>query len=276
MEKIKRGERYIAQTRMLSMNPNKVLPYGVFCEALNAAKSSISEDMAVLDKTLSRFGLGQVQTVAGAAGGARFRPTLPWQEAKNTMDRVAEALNHPDRALPGGYLYMSDLLSDPALARKMGAILAMPCYELEVDFVLTMETKGIPLALMTADALNVPLVIARRSSKVYEGSAVNISFPDGKGGIETMSLARRAVKQGQKALVVDDFTRGGGTARGLVALMHEFDIQVAGLCFLLAQHREQLLTHVPEWPLMTFTGDGATEPLRVQTAAWLTERGEAH
>ena len=54
-----------------------------------------------------------------------------------------------------------------------------------------METKGIPAALMAAQALGVPLVIARRSSKVYEGSAVNINYVSGSSAhIETMSLSR--------------------------------------------------------------------------------------
>ena len=71
-----------------------------------------------------------------------------------------------------------------------------------------METKGIPVALMTANALGVPLVIARRSSKVYEGSAVNINYVSGSSGhIETMSLSRRAVQEGQRALIIDDFIK---------------------------------------------------------------------
>ena len=73
-------------------------------------------------------------------------------------------------------------------------------------------------ALMAAQALNVPLIIARRTTKVYEGSAVNISYVSGNGSIETMSLSRRAVKEGSRALIVDDFLRGGGTAGGMVAL----------------------------------------------------------
>ena len=273
MEKLKRSERLVAMTRMLADSPNRIIPYKVFCDRFAAAKSTISEDIAMIEKTLASFALGQVSTVTGAAGGVRFRPTIRWQEACLLMEQVAQALNTQDRTLPGGYLYLSDLLSDPGLTRKMGCILARPCYELGIDFVLTMETKGIPLAMMTAEALNVPLVIARRSSKAYEGSAVHISYPDGKGGMETMSLARRAVQEGQTALIVDDFTRQGGTALGMMALMKEFDTRVAGLAFMLAQEREEAMSELPEWPLMTFTGDGIKEPMVTRPAAWLTALG---
>ena len=71
---------------------------------------------------------------------------------------AAEALNDPGRSLPGGFLYLSDLLANPVLTRKMGAILAEPCYDLGVDFVLTMETKGIPVAMMTAIAFSTVVI----------------------------------------------------------------------------------------------------------------------
>lgn len=84
------------------------------------------------------------------------------------------------------------------------------------DFVLTVETKGIPFALMVARALGVQLVIARRDHKAFEGSVVTINYISGSGGeMKTMSLAKRAVRPGQKALIVDDFTKDGGTVRGM-------------------------------------------------------------
>ncbi len=273
MDRTKRGIRLAALAADLAQSPNRVIPYGVFCDRFGAAKSSVSEDMGIVRDAMAAYGLGELETVAGAAGGVRFRPILPWDEAARVMDSVARTLNAPDRALPGGYLYVSDILADPVLTKKMGAVMAAPFYGSEVDFVLTMETKGIPVAMMTAAALDVPLVIARRVSKVYEGSAVNMSFPDSKGGVETMSLARRAVKPGGTALIVDDFMRQGGTALGMISLMKEFDTCVAGLAFMLAQEREAPLTDLPEWPLLTFTGDGISSPIRVKTAAWLTEKG---
>ena len=110
----------------------------------------------------------------------------------------------------------------------MGEILAAKYYDLAPDFVLTMETKGIPVAMMTARMLDVPLVIARRDSRAYEGSAVKINYIDGNDHMETMTLARRAVKSGQRALIIDDFAKGGGTLRGMHELMAEFEVQVVG------------------------------------------------
>lgn len=269
MDKVKRAERVIVMTRLLCGMPNQIVPYSRFCDMFQLAKSSVSEDVAMLERAVKTWDLGEVETVTGAAGGVRFRPRVAAQDQLQFVTALCDQLNTPERMLPGGYLYLSDMLANPKLVRRMGEILASPYYDQGVDFVLTMETKGIPVATMTAEALNVPLIIARRSSKVYEGSAVNINFPDGKGAIETMSLARRAVQTGQRALIVDDFMRRGGTARGMITLMAEFGVTVAGLAFVLAQESDGSLGGLPEHPLMLFRVNEADDSLVVRPAPWV-------
>ena len=272
MDKIKRNERIAALTRILVSEPNRVMPFSQFCERFGAAKSSISEDVGIIDEALRQQRLGSLETVAGAAGGVRFRPTGNAQDNSAFMQQVADALCDPGRMLPGGYLYVSDILADPGIVRRMGDIIACAWYDAKPDFVLTMETKGIPVAVMAANALDVPMVIARRQSKVYEGSAVNISYVTNRGVIETMSLSRRAVKANQRCLVVDDLIRGGGTAKGLIALMDEFSVEVAGMSFVLAQDEPGRKLIGGEKSLMYFTGDGETQALKVYPAPWLQER----
>ena len=192
MDKIKRTERIAALTKILVSRPNEVISFSAFSERFGSAKSTLSEDMVIIDASLRQNGLGQLQTVAGAAGGVRFRPCAQADSARQFLSGLIDKLLAPDRILPGGYLYLSDILGDPVTVRGISQIIACAWYEEKPDFILTMETKGIPVAMMTADYMNVPLVIARRQSKVYEGSAVNINYPGGKGTIETMSLSRRA------------------------------------------------------------------------------------
>ena len=174
--------------------------------------------------------------------------------------------------LPGGFLYYSDILSTPDIVNRMGEIIATEYYPCEPNFVLTMETKGIPVAFATANALGVPLVIARHSSKVYEGSAVNINYVSGTGRMEMMSLSRKAVQENQRALIVDDFLRGGGTARGMVELMREFNVQVVGMAFVMATVTPEKKRVTGEKALMTLTVEGG-EPATatVRPAEWLME-----
>ena len=158
------------------------------------------------------------------------------------------------------------------LVWKMGIIIAGQFYDAAPDFVLTMETKGIPVALMTSRALGVPLVIARRSSKVYEGSAVNINYVSGSDRhIETMSLSRRAVSEGQRALIVDDFLKGGGTAKGMIDLMAEFNVEVVGTAFVMSTENPNQRCIHDEKALMTMNVTDDPASLTVRPAQWLRE-----
>lgn len=236
MEKIKRSERLGAMTRILTETPNRIHTLGEFCELFGAAKSTISEDIDLVSASFEQFDLGRIETVAGAAGGVRYRAIPSREKVCRVLNNLANRLREPGRMLPGGFLYTSDVTAESSTAQALGEILAMQYYDRAPDFVLTMETKGIPIALMTARMLDVPLVIARRDSRAYEGSAVKINYIAGGGNerIETMALARRAVNAGQRALIVDDFMKGGGTLRGMVDMMKEFQAEVVGVCVMIA------------------------------------------
>ena len=239
MDKVKRGERLAVMSRVLTATPNKIYTLSYFCEMFSSAKSTIREATASLARTFRTFRLGTIETVTGAGGGVRYRMSGNVVNARPFVSSLCARLMDRDRILPGGYLYLSDILSEPDTVRSIGELIAAEYYDTPADFILTMETKGIPVALETAAALHLPLVIARRSIKVYEGGTVNISYVSGGGQIEMMSLPKRAVQQGQNAIIVDDFKRGGGTARGMCSLMAEFGIKVQGACFVLSVRGSQ-------------------------------------
>ena len=154
MDKIKRNERLAAMTQILTASPNRIFTLSHFCELFSTAKSTVSEDVAILQQTMNQFRLGKLETVTGAAGGVRYRPIGLKSANREFVERICERLCEPGRRLPGGYLYFSDILSDPTLVQGMGTLIASQYYDFHVDFVLTMETKGIPVAMMTANALH--------------------------------------------------------------------------------------------------------------------------
>ena len=270
MEKIRRNERMSAMLKMLSDAPGKQFTLGYFCEKFGAAKSTVSEDIDALRHLAKEFDLGTVETVTGAAGGVVYRPRISREAARRWIEDLCGRLSGTERVLPGDFLYYSDILSTPETVNRMGRILATEYIGCGADFVLTMETKGIPVAFATANALGIPLVIARHSSKVYEGSAVNINYVSGGGNIETMSLSRRAVRENQRALIVDDFLRGGGTARGMVELMREFHVGVVGMAFVMSTVEPMKKRISGEKSLMTLEVlGGENAEAVVRPAAWL-------
>ena len=274
MERVKRNERLAVMMRILTESPNKIFTLGFFCDLFGSAKSTMSEDIDILRKVMEQFSLGQLETVTGAAGGVRFRPYLPLEQAHHAVKQLAEMLSSPGRLLPGGFIYMADVLAMPDIMQRMGMVIASQYYRSEPDIVLTMETKGIPVALMTARALGVPMVIARRDSKVYEGPAVNINYLSGSGSrVETMSLSKRSVCEGQRALIVDDFMRAGGTVRGMVDMMREFSVSVIGVCVLMStrQPERKRLDGVRSL-LIADSLDENTGSIAITPAPWLSQQ----
>jgi len=63
--------------------------------------------------------------------------------------------------------------------------------------------------------------------------------------------------------------RGGGTARGMVELMKEFSVSVAGICFVLALESPQHRQIEGEKALMLLSDIRQGEPLRVRPADWI-------
>lgn len=256
MEHLKRSERLVLMTRILTNTPNIVHNFSEFCDMFDVAKSTVSEDVDLITGAVETSGRGRVETISGAAGGVMYRSYYSKSEAARVLSGIAEILSMPGRLLPGGFLYTSDVASDPALTRHMGEIVAQKYFDNLPDFVLTMETKGIPFALMIAQALNVPLVIARRDSRAYEGSAVKINYLSGSKNekLDTMAISRRAVKAGQRALIADDFAKGGGTLKGMREMMTECQIEVIGVEVMIKtlEPREKLCENVSA--LLTLRG----------------------
>ena len=241
----------------------------------DAAKSTISEDVELLRQVYRQFGLGEIETVTGAAGGVKFLPKMPAGAALEYVQEVCKQLADPGRVLPGNFLYIQDILSQPDTLEVLGAIMAAPYFTSNPDFVLTVETKGIPFALMVARALGVPLVIARRDHKAFEGSVVTINYISGNSGeMKTMSLAKRAVRPGQRALIVDDFTKDGGTVRGMVELMQEFDVVTVGVGVMVERRKEgatRIYDNIRSLFVVSDTID-ATQGAIVHPAAWLLDK----
>ena len=227
--KFKRTERIGAIVKILSDNPNKIFTLSYFTNQFNAAKSTISEDLIVVKNVFEKLQLGKVITISGAAGGVKYIPKTSKAENEEFLMELCEKISDKSRILSGGFLYLVDLIYDPTIAAKIGKIFASNIDYVDANYVVTMETKGIPMALMTAKAMNLPLVIIRKDIKVSEGPTLSMTYVNGHNSkVESMSLPRKALKPNSKVILIDDFMRGGGTIKGMVDLMNEFGAEVIG------------------------------------------------
>lgn len=228
--KFRRSGRLVDLTNYLLTHPHELIPLTFFSERYESAKSSISEDLTIIKQTFEQQGIGTLLTVPGAAGGVKYIPKMKRAEAEEFVQTLGQSLANPERILPGGYVYLTDILGKPSVLSKVGKLFASVFAEREIDVVMTVATKGIPLAYAAASYLNVPVVIVRKDNKVTEGSTVSINYVSGSSNrIQTMSLAKRSMKTGSNVLIIDDFMKAGGTINGMINLLDEFNANVAGI-----------------------------------------------
>jgi len=242
MEKWKRSARLVDMTRQLLQKPYHLIPLTTFAEHYKSAKSSISEDLDIIHEVLASEGNGVLETVAGAAGGVRYIPSVSQERAREVIGELCERLSTPDRILPGGFLYLSDILGDPSLLHEIGRIFASVFTKRDVDFIMTVETKGIPIAYATASYLRVPVVIARYDYRVTEGSVVTVNTVSGSSQrMRQLSLSKRSLPEKSRVLIIDDFMKAGGTVRGMIDLLSEFQAEVVGVGVMLESPSQERL-----------------------------------
>lgn len=225
----KRTQRLIRIASRLLMRPSRSISLTDTAADFCVSKTLVSDDIEIISEAIAEEGLGNVIVDRGRSGGAYFLP-MPSDEYRRTMlEGIAERLSQPDRLLPGGLVYYTDLLFDPGIASFLGFTTASIFAKDKPTVVMTSEVKGITVAFFTAYALGVPLAVCRFRNRPSDGPAVGVHFPTGSGDVRTMYLGTRSLAQSSKVLIVDDFMRGGSTAAGMLLMAREFGAEVTGV-----------------------------------------------
>ena len=117
---MKRNERLVDFTNFLINHPNQMLNLNELSKHYEVAKSSISEDLVFIKRVFENQGVGLVETFSGSLGGVRFTPYITDERSLEMSQEIAELLREENRILPGGYIYLSDILGTPSNLRKIG------------------------------------------------------------------------------------------------------------------------------------------------------------
>lgn len=225
-------------TQRLLDRPHQPLSLSELSDSMGAAKSSLSEDVAMIRRVLESDGAGLVDTIQGVGGGVRYRVAVPSGLRSAFVEDMVARLSDSSRVLPGGFLFMSDVLGDPDVLDISGRLFAEAFDAAGVEVVVTVETKGIPLAVATARYLHAPVVVVRREHRVTDGPALSLHYVSGsERRIQTMSVSTRAMPRQARALVVDDFMRAGATARAVMNLLAEFSAEVVGTAVFMSTNK---------------------------------------
>ena len=166
-KKVKRSERLVDLTHYLLENPYRLIKLNFFVERYGSSKSTISEDLEIVKSTFKTHEIGQLETFSGAAGGLLFKPEVSSQGAREMALDLYELMLEENRILPGGYIYLSDILGNPKHLKIIGKIIAHEFRDTDIDAVMTIATKGIPIAQKVAEILDVPFAIVRQIGRAH-------------------------------------------------------------------------------------------------------------
>ena len=123
------------------------------------------------------------------------------------------------------------LFSDVELTVACAKELAEKCADCNYDYIMTAESKGIPLAYELSRQTGKPYVVARKSIKGYMTHSITTAAP------QTLYLdgEKAAWFQGKRILLVDDVISTGESIAALEALTREAGGIVAGKATVLAE-----------------------------------------
>lgn len=119
---------------------------------------------------------------------------------------------------------------DPGLMREIGKEFAGHFTNAGVTKVATIESSGIAPALMTADALGIPLLILKKqpskvlNSNLYQTQVASFT----KGFNYELTLSRDFISEQDHVLLIDDFLANGEAATGAVRLLRLAHATIAG------------------------------------------------
>ena len=95
----------------------------------------------------------------------------------------------------------------------------------------------------------------RREAKISEGATMSINYLSGSyERVQRMSISKRAALSGSKALIIDDFMRGGGSVKGISDILGEFETEVVGIGVAIANITPEK-KKIPEYTPLVYLGN---------------------
>ncbi len=120
---------------------------------------------------------------------------------------------------------------DPDLMLKMGEEFVNRFTGERITKILTIESSGIAVSVMTGLILHVPVIFARKkkpkvtSEEVYTAKVYSYT----KGESNTIMVSRQFIQPGDSVLIIDDFLANGEAAAGLASIVEQAGATVVGI-----------------------------------------------
>ena len=145
-----------------------------------------------------------------------------------------------ERILKDGHILGDNILKvdsflthqvDFSLMREIGKVFAEKFASAGITKVVTIEASGIAPAVFTAEALNVPMIFAKKAKNITmnEGILTAEVYSFTKQVTSTVSIAGKFLSPEDKVLIIDDFLANGQAAKGLIHIIEQAGAKVEAI-----------------------------------------------
>ncbi len=154
------------------------------------------------------------------------------------MDLLKEKILREGHILPGNILKVDSFINhqvDPILMKNIGIEFANYFKAKHITKVVTIESSGIAPAIMTAIALNVPLIIFKKNStKVLKDDIYQTPITSyTKGLTYELTVSKKYLSPEDNVLIIDDFLANGEAASGAIRLIEQAGATASGIGILI-------------------------------------------
>jgi adenine phosphoribosyltransferase len=130
----------------------------------------------------------------------------------------------------GEHADFADVLRDSTFLDVVGTALADAFRDQAVSAVIGVEARGFVFGALAARSLDVGLVLARKPGSVHPDAVSEAaSEPDWRGRMTEVRISRRAVRPGDRLLLVDDWIETGSQARTVRSLVERLGSRFVGV-----------------------------------------------
>ena len=120
---------------------------------------------------------------------------------------------------------------DFKLMKEVGQAFADRFKDAGITKVVTIEASGIAPALYVAEALDVPMIFAKKAKNITmnEGILTAEVYSFTKQITSTVSIAGKFLDPEDKVLIIDDFLANGQAAKGLIQIIEQAGAKVEAI-----------------------------------------------
>lgn len=147
--------------------------------------------------------------------------------AKFDFDRVIRKV--PDFPKKGILFYdITSLIADPPALRAVKEEMVARYKDQGITRILAVESRGFLFGTLLADALGIPMILARKKGKLpnpTHSRQYSLEY-----GSDTLEIQKIDIGPGDRVLLIDDLIATGGTLKAVCELVeHEAKATVVGI-----------------------------------------------